>query len=331
MLALDGAQLLVCWYSGASEAGRDVAIVCARSDRHGAWSAPRRVSRPGERDLGGARAAKSVGNVALARDRTGRLVMIQGEVQSRRVAGLETCRSWRCGRIAFRVSTDEGRTWSRPTRLDDRRGALPRSRPLAVPGGDLVPVYREGGGAGVLRVDLAALEPGAPPAAQPIDMPGSADLLQPSLVAMGGQVVAYLRDRRRRFVWASRLGPGASWSDPRPTNLPNPGSAVEAFGYAGRTALVYNPSRRDRRTLALAFSRDGLAFDAGCLLVPHGAAGDVAYPAVAETGDGVAVAVSIEGKRRIAVLRLARAFLDACAAAPLPGQAAANMSSKFRR
>jgi predicted neuraminidase len=334
LVALPGGALLACWYSGASEAGVDAAIVCARSNSPAAaWSRAWRVSSPGERDRLGARPAKSVGNVALARAPGGRLVMIQGEVESRRVAGVETCRSWRCGRIAFRVSLDEGRTWSAPTRLDDRPGALPRSRPLTLPGGaSLVPVYREAGGAGVLSLGLGALMPGAPPDARAIDIPQSQDLRQPSLVAWNGAVVAFLRDHRRRWVWAASLDPARdAWTAPVATDLPNPDSAVEAFADGAWIGLIYNPSYTDRRTLALAFTRDGRRFATGCTLVAPRAAGEVAYPAVAETGDGIAVAFSIEGKRRIAVMPLSPAFLDACAAQPLAGQAAANRSSKFLR
>jgi hypothetical protein len=334
LLALRSGALLACWYSGASEAGPDSAIVCARSERaEAAWSRTWRVSTPGERDRLGARPAKSVGNVALAREPGGRLVMIQGEVESRRVAGVETCKGWPCGRIAFRVSLDEGRTWSAPTRLDDRPGALPRSRPLSLPDGrSLVPVYREAGGAGVLSLDLGALMPGAPPAPRALDIPQSQDLRQPSLVVWNGAVVAFLRDHRRRGVWTASLDPAHdAWTAPVATDLPNPDSAVEAFADGARIGLAYNPSRSDRRTLALAFTSDGRRFETGCTLVAPGAAGDVAYPAAAESGDGIALAVSIEGKRRIAVMRLSRAFLDACAAQPLAGQAAANRSSKFLR
>jgi hypothetical protein len=234
-------------------------------------------------------------------------------VQSRPVLGIETCRSWRCGRIAFRVSAD-GRAWSAPTRLDDRPGALPRSRPLAVAGtGDLVPVYREGRGASVLALDLARLRPGRRPSAAVLPIPASGSLLQPSLATQGSRVAAYLRDSRRRFVWVSWLERGF-WTKPAPTDLPNPGSAVEAFEHRGRIALVYNPSRRGRASLALAFSQDGVHFPHGCVLVAKRVAGDVAYPAVAAVGDGVGLVFSVEGKRRIAFVRLTRADLDACAA-----------------
>lgn len=315
LLGLGGGRVLACWYSGRSEGGPDAVILCARSDDDGAsWAAPNTISRPGERAAGAPQPAKSVGNVALARDGRGRIVMIVGEIQSRRVLGFETCRNWRCGRIDFRISTDEGASWSAPTRLDDRPGALPRARPVRFDGGDLVPVYREAGRASVLRLDLSGLEPGRAPqmAVEPIPAPGP--LIQPALAEVGGRLVALLRDPRRRHVHASRWE-GGGWITATPTTLENPGSAVEAFTDArGRLIAVYNPGRTDRRTLRLAASTDGASFAEGCDLVSRDSAGDAAYPSVAPVGPRRwGLVFSIQGKRRIAFMRLDQAFLDACA------------------
>ena len=316
LIALGGERLLACWYSGRSEAGPDVVILCARSrDRGDHWTPPWTVSTLHAQALTAPRPAKSVGNVALARDAGGRLVMIVGEIQSRRLAGVETCRTWRCGRIDFRISTDDGSNWSPPTRLDDRPGALPRARPVAVAGlGDLVPVYQERGRAGVLRLDLARLEAGIRPAAAAMPIPATGPVIQPSLVATPGRVLAYLRDPRRRFVQVSALEAGG-WSLARPTNLENPGSAVEAFAdIRGRIVLAHNPGRRDRRRLALTTSTDGVRFGGACDLVAPGAAGEAAYPSVTELGPGRwGLAFSIAGKQRIAFLRLDQAFVDGCA------------------
>ena len=321
LIGLGGEALLACCYSGASEAGPDVVILCSRSQDGGvAWSVPAAASRPQQTALGAPRPAKSVGNVVLARDRAGRLIMITSEIQSRQIAGVEVCRTWRCGRIDFRISLDAGRSWSAPTRLDDRPGALPRSRPLAVAGlGDLLPVYQEGRRPSVLRLDLAALTAGQRPQAQAMAIPDSGGLLQPTLaVGSDGGLLAYLRDHRRRAVRVSQFDPASGmWAAPQATDLPNPDSAIEAVaGDGGKAALIYNPSHRDRGSLALAFSNDGVHFAHGCVLVPRGAAGEVAYPAAVRLGTGWGVAFSTGGKRGIAFLRLDRAFLNSCAAAP---------------
>jgi hypothetical protein len=320
LLALPGGDLLACWYSGRSEAGPDAVILCARGGDQGArWSDPAPVSAPGAQALTAPAPAKSVGNVVLARAGPGRIVMISGEIQSRRVLGVETCRTWRCGRVDFRLSSDDGRTWSAPTRLDDRPGALPRSRPLHVgPATDLAPVYQERGRASVLRLDLAALVPGRRPSLEIQPIPAAGPLIQPSLAPATGAdpLRAYLRDPRRRFVHTAAWDPARrAWSTARPTDVENPGSAVEAFrDLRGRVVLIHNRGRRDRRTLALSVSADGVRFPRTCDLVASGAAGDAAYPAVADLGPGVwGVIFSVEGKRAIAYARVDQRFIDACA------------------
>lgn len=320
LLALGGPNLLVCWYSGRTEAGRDAVILCSRSGDGGeTWPAPVAVSTPQQRALGAAEAAKSVGNVALVRDGAGRLMMISGEVQSRKVLGLETCRNWRCGRTDFRISTDEGRTWSSPTRLDDDIGALPRSRPIHVDGlGDLIPLYRERRGSVVFRLDLASLAVGRPVVAERQVIPAPVRLLQPSLTVSGaGELLAVLRDPARRYVYVSRYDRATgAWSRAEPSNLANPSSAVELFTDArGRVVLVYNPDHHSREVLSLAFFAGGRRFVRGCDLT-DGGAGDSAYPSVARIGPSAwGLAFSVEGKRRMAFMRLDQDFLDACAAA----------------
>ena len=155
-------------------------------------------------------------------------------------------------------------------------------------------------------------------------LPDHSPLLQPSLAPLGdGRVLAAMRDRRRRWVHVSTWSPGRpAWSAAAATNLANPGSAVEAFSdRPGRIVLIYNPGRRDRRTLSLAFSLDGMRFARGCDLAAEGRWGQAAYPAVAEIGPGRwGVLFSVEGKREMAFAVLDRAFLDACAGdAGLPG------------
>jgi predicted neuraminidase len=329
LLRLASGDLLACWYSGKTEAGPDAVILCARSRDQGAnWAPPTRVSRPHERAAGAPRPAKSVGNVVLAADPAGRVVMVSGEIQSRRWLGVEVCRTWRCGRIDFRISVDQGLSWSPPTRLDDRPGALPRGRPLRMADGtDRLPIYREGRGASVISLDLAALKPGVAPAIRLAPIPAAETLIQPSLVPPGRDPAngaaqplrAYLRDPHRLFVYLSSYHAATgAWSRAAPTDLQNPASAVEAFRDGrGRTVLIHNPGREDRRTLRLDVSSDGVHFPAGCDLVRRGALGEVAYPAVAEMGAGRwGVAFSANGKRRIAFLRLDQARIDACAASP---------------
>jgi predicted neuraminidase len=318
LVELPSGELLLCWYSGSSEAGADARILCSRSpDRGTSWSAPAVAVGPGDRAAGAREANKSLGNVVLfgGDARQGRLWMIHGVIQRWQVPVLgNLCRNWRCGRVDARLSIDGGRSWSAAVRLDDRTGALPRAGVLRHPElGDLVPLYREGDATSyVRRVEFApaGLRPGLP---LPIPTHG---VLQPSLVLQrDGRVRAFLRDTAAVAVRTAVLDPRTGrWSEAVATDLPNPGSAVEAFADDhGRFIVIHNPSTRGRRTLRLASSWDGTRFASGCDLVPEGREGEVAYPIAVRASDGTwHVAYSAHGKTRIHHVRFGPDWLRRC-------------------
>ncbi len=319
VVELPSKDLLACWYSGATERGRDARILCSRSRDQGRdWSTPRAAVAPDEQATGARAANKSVGNVTLTLDARARLWMIYGVVQRRDVPVIgDVCKSWGCGRIDAQVSLDEGRSWSKGVRLDDQPGALPRSKPLALPSGvQLAPLYLERGRRAYIRMlDLTASRPEAIAASPPYPLPGP-HTIQPSLVAQfDGRVRAFLRDPAKVAVYTAAFDPASrSWSPPVATNLPNPSSAIDAFtDDRGRYVLIYNPSRRSRATLSLASSTDGMRFTKGCDLAAASAQGDVAYPYVIRASDRTwHVVYSSGGKRRIRHVRFDAAWLDAC-------------------
>ena len=312
---LASGELLACWYSGSAEAASDGRILCARSPDGGAtWSVPQPAVAPGERAAGGREAAKSLGNVVLHSE-SARVWMVHAEIQRWDVPPFGTlCRTWLCGRVDVRLSYDGGRSWSAAARLDDQVGALPRGGLLRHPTlGWLLPLYREGQAtAFIRRVTFAgeAVEIGAP-----LDLPGHG-MIQPSLVLQGnGTLRAFLRDTTAVAVRTATLDPATlRWSAAAATDLPNPNAAVEAFAAEdGRIVLVHNPSRRDRRALALAASDDGVRFTPGCALVLEGSQGEVAYPAAIRARDGTwHIAYSSDGKRRIRHRRFDQVWLRAC-------------------
>ncbi|MBV8097130.1 MAG: exo-alpha-sialidase [Acetobacteraceae bacterium] len=319
IIELRSGRLLACWYSGTTEANVDTVILCSSSSDAGAtWSAPWQIAGPGEQGIGAAARNKSLGNIALYEDKAGRLWIIHGVIQrwTLPIVG-NVCVNWYCGRVDARLSLDEGRTWSAPVRFDDQSGALPRAKPLHHPMlGDLVPLYREGPHTAHVRaLNLAAVSPGEVPASRILPIPGHGTI-QPSLVLLpGGQVRTYLRDSRRVAIRTSVLDPAtASWSPPVSTDLPNPDSGIDAFADdVGDIVVIYNPSTTNRRTLALAASRDGIHFPRRCALVPTGAEGDVAYPVVIRARDRTwHVIYSAWAKTTVRHFRFDSAWLQRC-------------------
>jgi predicted neuraminidase len=315
---LASGELLLCWYSGRSEAGADVRILCSRSASRGTsgWSPPQSAVEPGDGAADARAANKSLGNVVLFADaQHNRLWMIHGVIQRWEVPVLgNLCRSWRCGRVDVRLSADGGRSWSAAARLDDQAGALPRAGVLPHPGlGGLLPLYLEGERTSyVRRVEFGEIGLRLGP---PLFVP-TRGVIQPSLVLQGdGRVRAYLRDTAALAVRTAVLDPASGrWGEAVATDLPNPGSAVDAFADdRGRFVVVHNPSTLGRRALRLASSHDGTRFAGGCDLVPEGEEGEVAYPTALRTTDGFwHVAYSAHAKTRIRHLRFGPDWLARC-------------------
>jgi hypothetical protein len=306
--------LLACWYSGLHEEDRSVSILCARGFQDGArWSRPWIAVAPGDRAIGAWAPNKSVGNVTLTAGPGGRIWMIYGVIQSRvwPIIG-ETCRNWVCGRIDERFSGDEGATWSRARRLVDLPGALPRAELKPAGRVWLLPFYLEAEQRALIGVvDLA----GAAPALQAVWPLADQGLIQPALVRQAdGRFRVYFRDQRRRGVYTARFDPRSGWTGLELTNLPNPGSAVDAVSDGlGHYLLVYNPSRSSRSELTLARSADGVHFQRGCVLSRPGVEAAAAYPSVIRAHDGAWLAVySADDDRRISFVRFTAGSLVKC-------------------
>jgi len=306
--------LLACWYSGLHEEDRSVRILCSRGTGDGArWSAAWTAVAPDDRAIGAAAPNKSLGNVTLTAGPGRRLWMIYGVIQSRvwPIIG-EVCRNWVCGRIDARFSDDDGATWSMAKRLVDLPGALPRAELKPVGRYWLLPFYLEAEQrAAIGLVDLA----GASPSLKAVWPLVGWTLIQPALVRrVDGRFRVYFRDQQRRGVHTAVFDPRSGWSAVRLTNLPNPGSAVDALSDGlGRYLLAYNPSPSSRATLALARSTDGVHFQQGCALSREGAETQAAYPSVVRARDGAWISVySADADRRISFIRFTAASLAKC-------------------
>lgn len=311
---LPSGALLACWFSGLREADRSVRILCSRGASDGSsWSAPWTAVAPGDQADGAAAPDKSLGNVTLTVSSDGRVWMIHGVIQSSvwPIVG-EMCRTWVCGRIDARVSADEGRSWSHAHRLVDVDGALPRAELKPVSDGWLAPIYEES----AQRSAIAEVRLDGPTAAiQAVWRLDGWKLIQPALVKQDdGRFRVYFRDQQRKGVHVATFDPAAGWSAVALTNLPNPGSAVDAFqDDRGHDVVIYNPSSTSRDTLALARSTDGDHFTRGCDLSRPEAEDGVAYPSVIRTRDGAwTVVYSTGGKHGIAFVRFTSAWLEDC-------------------
>src|SRR5262249_7142808 len=109
-----------------------------------------------------------------------------------------------------------------------------------------------------------------------------------------GTLVAYMRENGvfRKVRVAESADGGISWGTVGVTNLPNPGSGLDALRLAsGNWLLVYNDTTRGRNSLAVSLSDDeGKTWKWTRHLEKHDA-GSYHYPAVIQAKDGAIHAV----------------------------------------
>jgi predicted neuraminidase len=136
-------------------------------------------------------------------------------------------------------------------------GWMTRTHPITLPGGRiLLPLYSDG-----FNVCLVAISDDAGQnwrASKPIVGLGP---IQPSTVRKkDGTLVAYMRDSGDapyRVLISTSTDDGESWSLAIDTDIPNPGSSLEAISLQdGRWVMVYNDTEHGRHRLAAALSDD---------------------------------------------------------------------------
>jgi predicted neuraminidase len=136
-------------------------------------------------------------------------------------------------------------------------GWMTRTHPIVLPGGRiLLPLYSDG--YNVCVVAISDDDGRSWRASNPIVGLGP---IQPSIVRKkDGTLVAYMRDSGNapyRVLISTSSDDGESWSPAIDTDIPNPGSSLEAIALQdGRWVMVYNDTEDGRHSLAAALSDD---------------------------------------------------------------------------
>ena len=153
--------------------------------------------------------------------------------------------------VRRRVSTDHGESWSAPDVLIGDAGTFVRQPVLVLANGDwLIGTFLCRTVPGVKWVgddDISALRLSSDQGRtwRKIEVPGSLGCVHMNIVEAGkGELLALFRSRWADFIHESRsLDGGLTWSEPKPTELPNNNSSIQATRLGdGRLALVYNHS-----------------------------------------------------------------------------------------
>ncbi len=185
-------------------------------------------------------------------------------------------------------------------KLSSRLGWQPRCKPTVLPSGRiLLPLYSD-----TYSVSLMAISDDEGQtwyASKPLAGFGS---IQPAVLRRNdGSLVAYMRENGpiKKIRIAESKDDGISWGPVGATELPNPGSGLDAVRLSnGHWVLIYNDTVQGRSSLAVSLSEDeGRSWKWTRHLERHDS-GSYHYPAILQGGDGTIHAVYsffvLEGK-----------------------------------
>jgi hypothetical protein len=226
------------------------------------------------------------------------------------------------------VSSDEGRTWSKPEHLPAGLLGPIRAKPYLAPDGTIVAgsstesyhawavwIERstspdpEGGWQrlGPYTVPdalIRSLQPTIPPS--PLEPAITTGLIQPTVIPLGGPHLRfYARSTGNigRICVSDSNDEGRTWTVPRPLNVPNPNSGIDLVALRdGRIVLIYNDTTNGRTPLNLAVSRDGEHFTNFRTLESE--PGEYSYPAIIQAKDGGLLATYTWQRKRIRFVRV---------------------------
>jgi predicted neuraminidase len=315
IVELKDGSLLAAWFGGTEEGNPDVAIWNSRaiSGPSPVWSSPRELARePGV----------PCWNPVLFHTNDGRLWLYYkfGPSPS----------TWTAAR---KHSEDEGKTWSPAEHLPAGLIGPVRTKPLVLPDGTIISgsstesyhswaVWIERSTDGGKTWTRAG--PIVPPADEikkeaneqttanatrasgPGERNGTTGIIQPSVVSLGGKHLRfYARSTANiaRIIAADSFDDGITWHRPRPLDLPNPNSGIDAIALKdGRVVLVFNDTSTGRTPLNLAVSHDGEHFMIFATL--EDGPGEYSYPAIIQGRSGDLYITYTWNRKSIAFRRL---------------------------
>ncbi|MDO5546440.1 MAG: sialidase family protein [Eubacteriales bacterium] len=264
MVELPNGDLLCCWFAGTFEGDADIHIVCARLPK-GAdkWEEPVNVSGDPTR---------SEQNPSLFLGPDG-AVWCMYTAQLGRIPGKDNMQY--TAQVRCQKSFDGGKTWGDYETIFPEEGTFSRQPIQILSSGRWI----YGNWICTDAVDGLAGDPSAFRISDDqgktwkmVMMPKSNGRVHATVVELDdGHLVAFMRSREADFIYRSESHDwGDTWSEPKPTVLPNNNSSISAIRtQSGRIAIAYNPTcvSEDMRSkcawpglrcpVAVALSEDG--------------------------------------------------------------------------
>lgn len=278
-----GEGLLAAWFGGTYERHPDVSIYAAFY-RDGKWEKPVMIADGVENEL----LRNPCWNPVLFKRDNGDIILYyKGGPSPAKWYGV------------YKISTDNGKTWSKEKRIPNNLLGPIKNKPIKAPNGSILyPTSIEDDQGWRIHMEYSNQDLSGWKKIE-IDN-GSYDAIQPSvLFHTDGRLQLLCRSKNQKIVESWSSDGGKSWSKVEATDLPNNNSGTDAVTLAdGNHLLVYNPIIKGRNKLALAMSHDGKTWKDLLMLEDHDS-GEYSYPAIIQTGDGKVIITYTYNREKI--------------------------------
>jgi predicted neuraminidase len=263
-------RMLAAWFGGTAEGAKDVKIWASTYDGK-RWSAPVvAAEEPGQ---------PTWNPVLFLGSKKTLFLFYKAGPSPERWSGF------------VRRSRDQGRTWSKAEILPAGLLGPIKNKPIELADGViLAPTSVESYRAWCCWVERSSDDGRTWQRHGPIAVPDKPHgLIQPTLlVTSKGSILALCRSRGIGYICgAESKDDGLTWSDAKPTTLPNPNSGIDAVRARDWSFyLVYNPTKVGRSPLVLARSVDDGQTWKTVATLDEMLLGEFSYPAIIQAGDG---------------------------------------------
>ncbi len=265
--------LLAAWFGGTDEGALDVGIWISRHDGQ-SWSEPVEVAN-------GMNEAERIRypcwNPVLFQPRLGPLMLFYK-------VGPSPDSWWGM----LKTSDNNGRTWSKATRLPNGYLGPIKNKPIELP--DNVILCGSSTEKAGWRVHMEKTRSFGRQwsKTEPLNAALDYGAIQPTILWYpNGRMQILCRTKQLKITECWSTDRGSTWSRMMATELPNPNAGFDAVMLRdGRALLVYNHSTSDRHVLNIALSEDGKRWN-GAMILENEPGGEFSYPAVIQTSDGM--------------------------------------------
>lgn len=189
----------------------------------------------------------------------------------------------------YKISKDNGKTWSAATKIPDGLLGPIKNKPVSLPDGKILyptsfetrdkwNIYLETSDQDLNNWEKISVDN------------GTYQAIQPSvLFHKNGKLQVLCRSKNKNVVQAWSEDNGQTWSPVTATSLPNNNSGTDAVTMKnGTQALIFNPVTSGRNKLGIAVSGNGIKWKAAVLLEDDpDPKGEYSYPAIIQTKDGL--------------------------------------------